>query len=541
MSFLEEVFPPVLIELKVGASEAITKLQAVNSELKVMETRALKAGGSLDLMTKGSKYAGAALLGLGGVAVTVGMLSVNAYEKILKTQTNLQVAIKNTGVSWKTAEPYVKSHADSMLALGFTYEDTYAGLSKMTAATGSPAKALTSLSAVADLARFKQISLLDASNLLARASVGQARGLGDLGLAIGKTIPKGASFEQILKIVESRVHGSADAFKNTLPGAIAITRAEFQRIEVQIGEALLPAIEKTATWVREKLLPAFTDFFNFLMDHKGLIETIAVSLAAVWAVPKVEAAISAIGAMAAAYGLLATSASAAAVAETAAGAAGFTAADRAVLDTIAGSGAAAAARRAAAGTAAKTAAGAVGVEGAAAAAGGSMGAAVTAAILLPIALILGKAVYDKVKSDQAMKDLIAMQSLDLTSKNAVMGPAPAQATSKPWYDIIGKAKDWTMGGASNVYTPPKPSNTTSKAAAAAKTAGELPSTLAGKGIVNYDTPKVKKPSIVQLKRQKAGGTPVQIQSNLHLDGKVIAKNTANHAQHGSTLTAGKTK
>ena len=541
MSFLEEVFPPVLIELKVGASEAITKLRAVNGELKVMETRALKAGGSLDLMTKGSKYAGAALLGLGGIAVAVGMTSVHAYEKMLKSQANLQIAVKNTGVAWKTASPYVKSHADAMLALGFSYDDTYAGLSKMTAATGSPAKALTSLSAVADLARFKQISLLDASNLLARASVGQARGLGDLGLAIGKTIPKGASFEQILKIVESRVHGSADAFKNTLPGAIAITRAEFQRIEVQIGEALLPAIEKAATWVREKLLPAFESFFKFLMDHKGLIETIAVSLGAIWAVPKVEAAIAAIGSMAAAYGLLAGAASAAAVAETAAGVAGFTAGDRAVLDTIAGSGAAAAARRSVAGTAAKTAAGAVGVEGAAAAAAGSMGAAVTAAILLPIALLLGKAVYDKVKADNMTKDLIAMQKLDLTGKDVVMGPAPAQATSKPWYDIIGKAKDWTRGGASDVYTPPKASNTTSKAAAAAKTAGELPSSLAGKGIITYDTPKVKKPSIVQLKRQKAGGTPVQINNNLHLDGSVIAKSTAHAATHGTPLKAAKKK
>jgi hypothetical protein len=541
MSFLEEVFPPVLIELKVGASEAIAKLREVNGELKTMEARALKAGGSLDLMTKGSKYAGAALLGLGGAAVTVGMLSVHAYEKILKSQANLQVAIKNTGVAWKTASPYVEEHANKMLSLGFTYEDTYAGLSKMTAATGSPAKALMSLSAVADIARFKQISLLDASNLLARASVGQARGLGDLGLAIGKTIPKGASFEQILKIVESRVHGASDAFKKTLPGAIAVTRAEFQRIEVQIGEALLPAIEKTAIWVREKLLPAFSDFVKFLLDHKGLIETIAISLAAVWAVPKVEAAISAIGAMAAAYGLLATSASAAAVAETAAGAAGFTAADRAVLDTIAGSGAAAAARRAAAGTAAKTVATGVGVEGAAAAAGGSMGAAATAAILLPIALLLGKAVYDKVKADQMTKDLEAMQKLDLTGKPAVMGPAPAKATSKPWYDIIGKAKDWTRGGVSDVYTPPKPSNTTSKVAAAAKESGELPSTLAGKGITTYDTPKVKKPSIAQLKRQKAGGTPVQVNNNLHLDGSVISKSVTHAATHGTPLKAAKKK
>ena len=53
--------------------------------------------------------------------------------------------------------------------------------------------------------------------------------------------------------------------------------------------------------------------------------------------------------------------------------------------------------------------------------------------------------------------------------------------------------------------------------------------------------KTKKPSVAQLKKQKAGGTPVTTHTSVMLDSKVIAKATATHATHGSTLTAGKTK
>ena len=53
--------------------------------------------------------------------------------------------------------------------------------------------------------------------------------------------------------------------------------------------------------------------------------------------------------------------------------------------------------------------------------------------------------------------------------------------------------------------------------------------------------KAKKPSVAQLKKQKAGGTPVTTHTSVMLDSKVIAKATATHATHGSTLTAGKTK
>ena len=190
-------------------------------------------------MEKASKLAGAALLGLGGAFAIFGVASVETLDKVENSQANLEVAIKNTGVAYEAAKPAVDAHAKSMMALGFTYDDTYAALAKMTAASGSPQLALDSLSVAADLARAKTMSLADAGNLVARASIGQAKGLGDLGIALGKTLPKGASMAQIFKAIEDRVGGSARAFKNTLSGGIAVAQANFQALQIQIGTALL--------------------------------------------------------------------------------------------------------------------------------------------------------------------------------------------------------------------------------------------------------------------------------------------------------------
>ena len=152
-----------------------------------------------------------------------------------------------------------------MKNLGFAYTDTYDALAKMTAASGSPQVALNTLSAAADLARFKNISLADAGTLLARATIGQAKGLGDLGIAIGKTLPKGASLAQILKAVEDRAGGAASAFKDTLGGSLAVAQANFQALEISIGTKLLPYAIKFTNWISRDAIPALKS--ELLLPH----------------------------------------------------------------------------------------------------------------------------------------------------------------------------------------------------------------------------------------------------------------------------------
>jgi hypothetical protein len=311
---MAEFFPPVIFEVQARATEAIAEFGKVNAELAAMQKNGVLAGGALGKLEKASKMAGTAILGLGGAFAIFGIASVETLDKVEKSQANLETAIKNTGVSFDLAKPVIDEHAKSMMALGFTYNDTYAALAKMTAASGSPQLALESLGVAADLARFKQISLAEAGTLVARASIGQAKGLGDLGLALGKTIPKGATFEQILKAIESRAGGAAEAFKSTLSGGIAVAQANFQALEVQVGTALVPSLIKITDWITTQGIPYLKGLGKVISDNKGLFKGLAVALAVIWAVPKVAGIITAIQTLIKAYEALRVVAATAAIA-----------------------------------------------------------------------------------------------------------------------------------------------------------------------------------------------------------------------------------
>jgi hypothetical protein len=312
---MAEFFPPVIFEIQAKATEALATFGKVNAELAKMEKNGLVAGGALGRLEKASKLAGTAILGLGGAFAVFGIASVRTLDTVEKSQANLQTAVKNTGVSFDVAKPIIDAHAKSMMALGFTYNDTYDALAKMTAASGSPKLALDSLGAAADLARFKQISLAEAGTLLARASIGQAKGLGDLGIALGKTIPKGATFAQVLKAIEDRAGGAANAFKNTLSGGIAVANANFQALEVQVGTALVPSLISLTQWITDKGIPKLKELFDIIKNNMGWVKLFAGALTAIWATSKVVAFIGVIKDLIGVYRALAASAAVAAAAE----------------------------------------------------------------------------------------------------------------------------------------------------------------------------------------------------------------------------------
>ena len=289
---MAEFLPPVIFEIQANAKEAIAQMQVVNGELTKMEAKAIKAGGSIDVMTKASKYAGTALLGIAGVLGTVAAVSIKAALNVQVSQSKLQVAVQNTGVSFAAFIPYMNQAQESMAKFGYGAEDTNQALAMMTAATRNPSVAIANLGVVADLAAFKNESLAAAADTVSRATMGQARGLADLGLAIGKTIPKGADLSTIMKMIEDRVKGSAAAAAKADPWKVLTT--QFQVMTEQLGTALLPAFERITDWITNKGIRGLKSLGKWISDNKGLFETFGLILATIWVVPKVAAFIKAI-------------------------------------------------------------------------------------------------------------------------------------------------------------------------------------------------------------------------------------------------------
>lgn len=311
--------PPVIFEIKAKANEAIADFKKVNKELQKMDKEADKTSQSLAKMQAATKVTRIAVLALAssfGVLATVGIKSALEEEKALL---RLKSAVDNVGQSFAAASPFVKQTADSLIELGFADEQTYASLAKLTAATGSVKTAMKSMTVAADLARFKQISLVEASDLLARASTGQARGLRDLGIAMGQSIEKGATYEQILASIEDRIGGTAKAFGETASGKLAVFNAKFDDLKEKIGVALLPLLIRLVNFLNSKLIPALSRFFNFIERNKQIIINFGAAFAGIWAFAKIQAGVTAavtlIGGLVKAYNALKVAGVAAAVAQ----------------------------------------------------------------------------------------------------------------------------------------------------------------------------------------------------------------------------------
>jgi hypothetical protein len=146
--------------------------------------------------------------------------------------------------------------------------------------------------------------------------MGQARGLGDLGLAIGKTIPKGATLQQILAMIETRTKGAAKAAADANPWSVL--QVKFKALEEELGTALLPAFTKLTNWIINDGLPGLKSIGKWISDNKGLFEFLVGTLAALWVAPKIDALLTTIATLTTAYDGLAVSAGGAATAESAA-------------------------------------------------------------------------------------------------------------------------------------------------------------------------------------------------------------------------------
>jgi hypothetical protein len=316
--------PPLNVEVLVSlgnltnaVNQATEGLNKIGNTAKAQESKF----GSLKTTMVGV-FAGN-ILAEGMNKVVEGLKGIgDAVIKTQAAQANLQTSVRDVGQNFVAATPMIESYAKKMTDLGFTHAETYAAIAKLTTATGSVVTATNAMGVAADLARTKNMSLMDATELLARSTAGGAKGLQDLNIKMGVTIPKAASFADILAIVENRTHGAADAFSQTLGGQLDITKAKFDDMQVALGEKLVPTITKLANFINNTLFPAIEKFGKVLSDLKTPLEFVTGAMIAIFAAPKIDALLAAIRSIAVAWGLVAKSAEEAAAAEAAAGARG---------------------------------------------------------------------------------------------------------------------------------------------------------------------------------------------------------------------------
>jgi hypothetical protein len=217
----------------------------------------------------GSVFTGAA----GGfIAGGLATYAIQGLTKVVALARGLDLAplkqaAKTAGVDWaKFSERLDVAHG-RMERLGFTEAEVNKGLLRLVTTTGSGQLSMRALGSAADYARFRHISLADASALLAKASVGSTRALKDVGIStadlpknFSKTGTAASRMRTVMDLLARKTGGQATAFVDTFGGKLAVLHARLEGAGARIGVALIPVLKLLADQVAKYVVPALAAF-----------------------------------------------------------------------------------------------------------------------------------------------------------------------------------------------------------------------------------------------------------------------------------------
>jgi hypothetical protein len=270
--------PPVIFEIQANAAGAIAQFKKVNTELSVMEAKALKAGKALTNFQK------AAVVGTRALKVlTVAFAAFAAFgarELIIleKSFTKLGQAMAAMGVATEENLAATSELLHGFDKLGFGAEFAADAYSVLITATGSVTESNKLLAVSADLARLRTIGLEEASRMLVRAQAGNARLFTQFGIVLDDTLPKAQAIEKAMGQLEARIGGQAVAYTKTFAGQVAVLNEQIGGLAEQIGMVVLPVLSK--------FVGALSNTGNFIKKNQEFVIalTLAITVALIPAV-----------------------------------------------------------------------------------------------------------------------------------------------------------------------------------------------------------------------------------------------------------------
>ena len=250
--------PPVIFEIQANAAGAIAQFRKVNTELSIMEAKALKAGKALTGFQKAAIVGTRALKVLSLAFVAFAAYGIKEIIVLEKSFNRLGQAMANAGVATKNNLAATSALVDSYEDLGFGSENAADAYTILITATQDVEKSNKLLAISADLARQKQIPLADASRIMAKATQGSARAFKELGISIDTSLPKAEGIDKAINQLGQRVGGQALAYTKTFAGQMAILSENLGDLAEQIGMRVLPVLNKfvaglnnTGAWIRK--------------------------------------------------------------------------------------------------------------------------------------------------------------------------------------------------------------------------------------------------------------------------------------------------
>jgi hypothetical protein len=282
--------PPAVFEIKAIADQAIAKFKEVDGELDKMGKQAESAGGKISGIDNASKIATAGVLAMGAAFVGFAAFGIKEANEAEQALNKLGITLSNFGVNTAATRAKVEQLTGAYVDLGFGGEEAAAGYDVLFRATGDLDKAQALLATSADLARVKNISLADASSIVAKASMGGAKAFKEMGITLDTTLPKAQAIDKAMAELNAKIGGQAVAYTETFAGQMVVMKEKFADVAETLGTTLLPYLKKfldgiikTVAWIKQNS--------SWLSVLAGAFVTVTVALASYNAYIKISAAL----------------------------------------------------------------------------------------------------------------------------------------------------------------------------------------------------------------------------------------------------------
>lgn len=331
--------------MAVGAIVARILTQYSDKGSKAATKDINKLGKSFDAFGKKSAKAfGLAAAASAAFAIKIGKDAVQAAIADQKSQVLLANSLRNTADASDVAIAGVEKYVTSLQKqFSVVDDDLRPAMARLTAATGSISAAQSLMQTALDVSASSGANLETSVSAIIKATSGQFKGLKQLVPSLSNATIKSKDFAKALAEVNKETSGAAAQRAGTLEYRLAGLKIAFGEILESLGYALIPVLEKFATVVTTKILPAIDNFVrtnqtqlvasftaaanaalvllnvsisfsNWIVNNMGLVKGMALLIAGMFAVSGIAKFVLALGTITTAMKVLRTTALGAAIA-----------------------------------------------------------------------------------------------------------------------------------------------------------------------------------------------------------------------------------
>ena len=249
------------IRLPVISEYSPKGIQKLGADLKQIEGKAAKTG---FIMKKAFVPAAAALTGMATAGIKFAKAAAQDQQAAGKLAQTLGTVTNATDEQIAATEEWITA---TSMSVAVADDELRPALATLARVTGDVSGAQDALGIALDVSAATGQDLQAVSKTLAKAMSGNTTALKKLDPQLGNLIEKGASSEEVLKVLEDRFGGAAQAAADSAEGGFKKLEIGIGEAQEAIGEALLPIIEK--------VVPKLESLANWAKDNPGAFKTIA--------------------------------------------------------------------------------------------------------------------------------------------------------------------------------------------------------------------------------------------------------------------------